>query len=59
MRKIGLARLETRCVARKGNPCPSMSMLWAIMVAIVLPSIPKDNMEALNAGRSLFGGPEW
>ena len=26
MRKIGLARLG---VARKGNPCPSMSMLWA------------------------------
>ena len=52
-------RLETRCVARKGNPCPSMSMLWAIVVASVLPSIPKDNMEALNAGLSLFGGPEW
>ena len=32
MRKIGLARLG---VARKGNPCPSMSMLWATMVAIV------------------------
>ena len=43
----GLARLETRfliCVARKGNPCPSMSMLWATMVA-------KDNVEVLNAGR--------
>ena len=26
MRKIGLAHLG---VARKGNPCPSMSMLWA------------------------------
>ena len=34
-------------------------MLWAIMVAIVLPSIPKDNVEALNAGLSVFGGPEW
>ena len=32
MRKIGLARLG---VARKGNPCPSMSMLCATMVAIV------------------------
>ena len=34
-------------------------MLWAIVVAIVLPSIPKDNVEALNAGLSLVGGPEW
>ena len=28
-------------------------MLWAIMVAIVLPSIPKDNVEALNAAYSV------
>ena len=41
MRKIGLARLG---VARKGNPCPSMSMLWATMVESAIDNRPPSNI---------------
>ena len=53
MRKIGLARLG---VARKGNPCPSMSMLWATMVAIVATKHTLRQCGGLECTSNLDGG---
>ena len=50
MRKIGLARLG------KGNPCPSMSMLWATMVAIVATKHTLRQCGGLECTSNLDGG---
>ena len=57
--KIGL---ETRFVyiARKGNPYPSMSIYaMGYHGSNCATTRTQDNVEALNARLSLFGGPEW